>query len=459
MRLRNILFCALLLIADSMPALAQNPDPPVNSIVVPVPGGGRVIASVHRPQIELPDDHDFCPLLRRRLVMAAAAALGQEPGVARIGEYSGKIAALCLPSSAATDFDRGEKAVTLARSIAGSAHRAAVDEELRPVMINWAIRMAARVRTVADVTGLRDSVEELEGLDASETGLAFMLLKADVERLTAVICQAHAEKECRAQALAAASRGYADLSRLTDDAYFYSFTLATANDAQNAIAALDDADVRNDLTRTVSVALGYAGEAGRSRELVERALAMARDLEKSEAAKKGSKQERDYYLSVDLLATQAGRLSAFEKDPAPLLREAIAWGKQYLDYITRMQDDAWDTRTNIAVSQIELYALANELPLLSEAEKLVREARAELLSNRNENPDTNHDLQYVQMRLAQILSLRLRDDRSIAASVRTAMAKESRTLNDAAKKLFLSTKAQLYLDHVNDTAKRLDRLR
>lgn len=459
MRLPSILFCALLLIADGRPALAQNPERPVSNIVVPIPAGGRVIASIHRPQIELPDDHDFCPLLRRRLVMAATEAFGQEPGVARIGDYSGKIAALCPPSPTAADFDRGEKAVMLARSLAGSKHRATVDEELKPVMINWALRIAGRVRTVADVTALRDAVGELEGLDASESGLAFMLLKADVERLTAVICQVHDEKECRAQALAAASRGYADLSRLTDDAYFYSFTLATGNDAQNAIAALDDAEVRNDLTRTVSVALGYAGEAGRSRELVERALAMARDLEKSEAAKKGTRQERDYYLSLDLLATQAGRLSAFEKEPAPLLREAIVWGKQYLAYITRMQDDAWDTRTNIAVSQIELYALANELPLLSEAETLVREARAELLSNQNEKPDTNYDLQYVQMRLAQILSLRLRDDRSITANARTAMAKEARALNDAAKKLFLTTNAKLYLDHANDTAKRLDRLR
>ncbi len=426
------------------------------SFTVPGPDGQHVTARFYGLERLPPANDEICPLLRERLAQVPAlpnpSSGGNENGDQQIKlKYvSQQIDAICGGTplegeEPIAESARGWNATMAATTMSLLDHRPAVDERFAAALAQWILVHLRKANTVKEVGDILQARSGLLDADDDRRGLIFRRFSADLERLGAGLCSAPSDPACRARELVGAGRSYSRLGRLGTDEQSFRDMAEALDEAEPLVRKIQDKTARIDLLDTIASAFGYAGEAGRDRKLLLRAVEI---VEKNVAALEPTKDaddKWDFGEALGSLLSNLGRLSGTETDRIPVTKRAVEVGEQAIAHQHRHfpASPSWASYINLASSQRDLFELTRDRAWIDPAIANARRA-LEIHKERGDiKPDDMH--LYIKVRLGQALVWKARHDGDVLEEDRLRQFDEARSLFDEAEPFFHAMNTQVYL--------------
>jgi hypothetical protein len=428
--------------------------PSMTTFMLPGPGGGEVRVSFYGldrlPQVS---DAALCKLLGDRRPPTTAAGEPAADEEARrerteiIAETTTALGVVCDPSrTAAARLEAVDAAVhgLVMLDPDSVIHSDPIKAGAQARLVIAAMREAGTWRDVVRAGsngGLFDHIGE------GVTGLWFRRLAADIKRVDAVMCVAHAGKDCAADLLIAVARTYAEIGRQTDDEQHFDDAGNALRQAEAMLKPLKDAPENHRLFGTIASAYGYAGEAGRREAFVRKAADISAEVVAALEPGKDGATAHDYSRAISVLAANLGRQAAYEADKRGSLERAISVGLRAIGHDERhhAEHPAWSNHANLSTSATELFAISREESVIDDA--ILHARRAVDIVGRQiaAKAADRLDLAYARMRVGEALAWKARHGQTLDGPHSRALAQEAKALFDEAEPVFLSYNAQAYL--------------
>ncbi len=428
------------------PAQASKTELTVETFPVPGRDGKTVMARFRGLDRLPPSGDDFCPLLKDRLAGLPAASAG--PGGEAVDRKTIEtlVDAACGGLSPETQqpvpqFQRGYNAGLAALLLDMADKTKAQDITLSATMARWVVRQLRKAKTVEEV---RDIIFNTLGIKPSEdfvNDLSIRRFNADLRKLQADVCSTEADQYCRERALVEAGEDYARLGRLSSDETTFRDMAGALDEAEPLVRNMADRGQKISLLDDIATAYGYAGEDGRDRTLLERAVQISeRNVADLEAGKDGD-EKFSYDSALRSLGSNLARLAGYGVDQAKLTLRAIEVHEKSIAHGQRHfpGDPSWDNYINLAADQRDMFMLTREQKWIDAAISNARRA----LEIHGEEKTT--DRLYIKLRLAQALAWQAKYGKDITENNRKTMFGEARSLVDEAEPAFRALNTRSYL--------------
>jgi hypothetical protein len=414
----------------------------------PVPGrGGKPVMARFRDLDRLPSTgDDFCPLLKNRLAKIPEQPAPPEAETTDRRSIESLVDLACGGPSPGTKkpvpmSQRGYHAGLAALLLDTVDKSDAQDVVLSATMSRWVVSQLRKAQTVEQA---RDIIFNTLGIKPSNnpvSDLSIRRFNADLQRLQADVCSPDIDPYCRERALVEAGDDYARLGRLSSDEMTFRDMAEALDEAEPLVRNMADRDQKISLLDDIATAYGYAGEDGRDRALLERAVQISeRNVAELEAGKDGN-DIHAYDSALRGLGSNLARLAGYGLDKARLTLRAIETHEKSIAHGQRHfpGNPSWDNYINLAADQRDMFALTREQKWIDAAISNARRA----LEIYGEEKST--DRLYIRLRLAQALAWQAKHGKDIADDNRKAMFREAQSLLDEAEPAFHALNTQSYL--------------
>jgi tetratricopeptide (TPR) repeat protein len=304
------------------------------------------------------------------------------------------------------------------------------------------LRKAQTVDEVADILLARSGLSDA---DDSRRGLIFRRFSADLERLGAELCMTRSDPDCRARELARVGSSYSRLGRLGTDEQSFRDMAEALDEAEPLVRKMKDKKARIDLLDDIASAFGYAGESGRDRKLLLRAVEIAEKNVTELEPTKDDDSKWEYGEALGLLQSSLGRLAGSGVDQIVVTKRAVNVGEQAIAHRHRHFPDStsWAEYINLAASQRDLFELTRERAWIETA---IANGRRALEIHKQRGDVKPDDMQlYIKIRIGQALVWKAVHDGDIDEEDRLRHYDEARSLFDEAEPFFRTMNTQAYL--------------
>ncbi|MGL4324668.1 MAG: hypothetical protein ACRCTD_11580 [Beijerinckiaceae bacterium] len=432
--------------AENKPALT------VHTIDLPGPDGKRITATFYGLERLPAAGDDLCKQLHQR-----RAAIGPLPESPDNPEKNVWVDATLKRACDDMVDEEGEPIKPVQRGgMAAHAAASLASIDNKPIMdaafaASWAHWMLGELRKAKNVGDVQQAIEGSHSLDKAAdapNNIIFKRLSADIDRLRAELCEEVEGSHCRARFLSTAGRDYARLGRLEDNEQHFRDMIIVLNEAEQLVGKINQKAIRTDLLDDIAAAFGYAGEAGRDRNMLVRATDISRRIVRELETEKDGDDKWNYSNAIESLASNLGRVAVGASNRIAVTREAVEAGEMAIAHSKRHfpDDISWAAQINLATSQRELYELTSEDDVLDKSIDNARQSLATLASRIQEKKTVrDYNVAYSQCALAYSLAARAYYTHSLGNDDRAALQDEARKLLDQAEPVFRAINAQAYL--------------